>query len=671
MPDEIRADRVYKGTVVFVGAVTFDDTVNLLDGVSIDAAAIDSGLFAHERGGLELDVSAFAGLVKISGGATSQVTVTSFGESLLDDADAATARTTLGLAIGSDVQAYDADLAAIAALTGTGFLERTADNTWQLSAGGGSGAWGDLTDIPAAIDAIDGLTPAADRLAYYTGASTADLAALTTFGRSLIDDTDAAAARSTLGLGTVATLNSITLGTDTTGDYVETITGTANQVTASAATGSVTLSLPQDIDTGAGPQFERLGLGAAPSPTHGLYVAENAAIIGGLEVHGDVEFMTPLPVSYGGTNAATAADARSNLGLGNVEDTALSTWTGSSNITTLGTITTGVWTGTTIAVANGGTGATTAADARTSLGVGTSDAPQFGGLGVGVAGVAGEINLVGGSGILITANNDTHNTNKSARWGVLHYDSTEEPFYAAVFSNSSANNIVNWGGGTSQGNAATRHDFFTASNNTTTTGTRRGSINNAGNLLWGTLTSPTTAAGVWVLANGTAPTAYPANQITMWAESGELKVADAAGNVTTLSPHSDQGPPDLYDEPPGIEWVTPHVNAFTGEVRWYNATRLFRQHSQPAGQRKPALIVETFDQYNTRLGLSPGDAGYLAPLDWDAHEDWLAQEQERERAEWRADREALPKDERDALRPEPPVHVKRPRPAWANRGKAA
>lgn len=45
------------------------------------------------------------------------------------------------------------------------------------------------------------------------------------------------------------------------------------------------------------------------------------------------------------------------------------TWIGSTNITTLGTITTGTWNGTTIAVANGGTGATTAANARTNLGL--------------------------------------------------------------------------------------------------------------------------------------------------------------------------------------------------------------------------------------------------------------------------------------------------------------
>lgn len=44
-----------------------------------------------------------------------------------------------------------------------------------------------------------------------------------------------------------------------------------------------------------------------------------------------------------------------------------SNYVGQNTITTLGTITTGTWTGTSIAVANGGTGATTAANARTNL----------------------------------------------------------------------------------------------------------------------------------------------------------------------------------------------------------------------------------------------------------------------------------------------------------------
>jgi hypothetical protein len=45
-----------------------------------------------------------------------------------------------------------------------------------------------------------------------------------------------------------------------------------------------------------------------------------------------------------------------------------STYAGQTSITTLGTIATGVWNGTSIAVANGGTGATTAAAARSNLG---------------------------------------------------------------------------------------------------------------------------------------------------------------------------------------------------------------------------------------------------------------------------------------------------------------
>lgn len=50
---------------------------------------------------------------------------------------------------------------------------------------------------------------------------------------------------------------------------------------------------------------------------------------------------------------------KSAVGLGSVENTALSTWAGSTNITTLGTVATGTWSATAIGATKGGTGQTT------------------------------------------------------------------------------------------------------------------------------------------------------------------------------------------------------------------------------------------------------------------------------------------------------------------------
>jgi hypothetical protein len=69
-----------------------------------------------------------------------------------------------------------------------------------------------------------------------------------------------------------------------------------------------------------------------------------------------------------GLEGRSDSEVKTDLSLNNVENTALSTWTGSTNITTLGTIATGTWEGSTLAVDKGGTGETSYTEGQLLIG---------------------------------------------------------------------------------------------------------------------------------------------------------------------------------------------------------------------------------------------------------------------------------------------------------------
>lgn len=283
---------------------------------------------------------------------------------LSDLADAGTARTNLGVAIGSDVQAYDAQLASLAALSAAA-VNNLSDIS-LLSHADGAIIVSDGTDWVAESGSTArtslGLAIGSDVQAY--DAQLADIAGLSpTDANFIVGDgsnfvlESGSTARSSLGLGSISTQNSNSV--TITGGSVSGITdiavadGGTGASTASDARTNLGVAIGSDVQAfdaqladvagltpadgavviGDGSNFvaesgatlrTSVGVGTSDSPQFaGIelgHASDNTltASSGDLSIEGNVVYRaggTDVPLTDGGTGASSASAARTNLGL--------------------------------------------------------------------------------------------------------------------------------------------------------------------------------------------------------------------------------------------------------------------------------------------------------------------------------------------------------------------
>lgn len=236
-----------------------------------------------------------ANAVAITGGTITGITDLAVADGGTGASTAPAARTNLGLVIGTDVQAFDTDLLAIAGLTsaadqlpyatGAGtwamttltatartLLDDTTTSAMRTTLGLAIGS--DVQAFDTDLQAIAALTSAADQAPYATGAGTWAMTTVTAAARTVLDDTTVAAMRTTLLAYAAAGGDLGGLVTQSAGNGVV-IGGTA-LVGGVYAGGVSTPTIQAQAAGGVGLGAFRAGASASP-PIFGLFKTRGAS----------------------------------------------------------------------------------------------------------------------------------------------------------------------------------------------------------------------------------------------------------------------------------------------------------------------------------------------------------------------------------------------------------
>lgn len=250
------------------------------------------------------------------------------------------------------------DLGAVEGLATTGFVRRTAADTWAASA---------LVDgdLPSALTGktYNGLSLTANVTGFTVAGGSTTSKAVQFNNNLTIAGTDGTTITLPATSGTVA-LTDQTMFIGTTSVAINrasaslTLSGVNISGSAGTATSATSATTSTNLSGGNGTTL----LGSIPYQSGTDTTTQLAP-----NTTATKRFLSQTGTGTNGAAPAWATLTATDVGLGSVENTALSTWAGSANITTLGTVATGTWNATTIGITKGGTGQTTAAAAFNAL----------------------------------------------------------------------------------------------------------------------------------------------------------------------------------------------------------------------------------------------------------------------------------------------------------------